>query len=131
MAQLEQEQIRRLRQAMLERQRILAAEVREKRNHAATEDNAQAAGGVGDTGDESVSRMITDIDLQEASRDSVELREIEAALGRMDDATYGLCSECAAVIDYRRLEAQPAALRCVACQEKHEKMYAHGSTPRL
>lgn len=124
-------ELERLRQTMLERQRILTDEVKAKRGSAASEDNVEATGGVGDGGDESVARMITDLDLQEAGRDLDELRDIGAALGRMDDGSYGLCAECGGAIDPRRLDAQPAALRCLKCQTQHEKMYAHKNTPTL
>ena len=43
------------------------------------------------------------------------LRRIEAALGRLDDGSYGECSECGEAIPLRRLQIDPAATRCVDC----------------
>lgn len=34
-------------------------------------------------------------------------------------------------IDYERLEASPAATRCIRCQERREKTLAHEATPTL
>ena len=131
MADLTKAELERLKAQLLERQRVLTDEVRSKREQAATDGNENAAGGVGDAGDESVTRMIADLDISEAGRDLDELRDIETALGRMDDGRYGKCDECGLEIDYRRLEAQPTAIRCVPCQAQHEKTYAHKSTPTL
>jgi len=56
----------------------------------------------------------------EQDRDAAELREIRAALNRMDDGSYGVCADCGTDIPLARLRAQPAALRCIACQERYE-----------
>lgn len=54
-------------------------------------------------------------------RDVVELREVEAALGRLHEPEFGLCADCGVEIPYARLQANPAAARCVACQALREK----------
>jgi RNA polymerase-binding transcription factor len=41
------------------------------------------------------------------------LIEIEAALARIDDGTYGLCAACGGVISEERLEAVPYATLCI------------------
>ena len=43
------------------------------------------------------------------------LAEVEAALVRIEDGTYGTCEACGGAIPAERLEARPAARRCVAC----------------
>lgn len=43
------------------------------------------------------------------------LSEIDEALTRVADGTYGLCVECHEPIPFRRLEALPAASRCIEC----------------
>lgn len=130
MAELTDKQLKKLRQQMVDRQRQLVAEVSEQRSQAAADGN-QDGHGVGDAADESVVRMMTDLHLQEAGRDLEELRDIDAALKRMDDGSYGECDECGNDIGYPRLEAQPTAMRCVECQTIHEKTYAGKSTPTL
>ena len=131
MANLTDKQLQTLRKSMLERQRLLVSEVSEQRARAAEDGSQDASLGVGDAGDESVVRMMTDLHLQEAGRDLEELRDIDAALQRMDSGAYGDCDECGNEIGYPRLEAQPTALRCVECQSLHEKTYASKSTPTL
>jgi DnaK suppressor protein len=43
------------------------------------------------------------------------LRRIDAALRRCDQGRYGLCLDCEDPIDPRRLDADPAAERCIRC----------------
>jgi DnaK suppressor protein len=45
------------------------------------------------------------------------LREVEAALARVDNGTYGFCQRCSAPIAARRLDAVPWAKHCVPCAE--------------
>ena len=76
MANLTKDQLERLRKKLLDRQRVLIGEVREKREQAAAEGNEGGVNApVGDTGDESVMRMAADLDIQEAGRDMEELNE--------------------------------------------------------
>lgn len=46
------------------------------------------------------------------------LEEIDAALIRVDDGTYGLCEDCRKPVPEGRLEIIPYARRCVACQQR-------------
>jgi DnaK suppressor protein len=48
------------------------------------------------------------------------LRQIEAAVRRCEDGTYGLCLDCDEAIDQRRLQADPAAATCIACASARE-----------
>lgn len=50
--------------------------------------------------------------------DAMLLREIEAALVRMDNDEYGTCPECDEAISMKRLHAVPWAHYCVTCQEQ-------------
>ena len=47
--------------------------------------------------------------------DLTEIREIRAALSRLDAGTYGLCSRCEAPIAEGRLEALPFTTVCIDC----------------
>ena len=131
MANLSKSQLKSLKAKLLDRQRVLTEEIKAKRERTAAEGNEDAIGVVGDAGDESVMREITDLSLQEAGRDMEELQEIDAALRRMEDGDYGDCEECGGEIDFRRLEVQPTASRCLPCQAQHEKTYAHKNTPTM
>ena len=45
------------------------------------------------------------------------LREVEEALARVKEGTYGICAECEEPISPKRLQALPWAKFCVRCQE--------------
>jgi len=44
-----------------------------------------------------------------------------AALGRIEENTYGRCVDCGADIPEGRLDARPDAARCVGCQAKRAR----------
>lgn len=71
----------------------------------------------GDQGSE-ISELDRENALIERERD--EREDIEAALKRIDDGTYGRCVDCGQPIPDERLEARPEAARCMVDQEKHE-----------
>jgi DnaK suppressor protein len=48
------------------------------------------------------------------------LAQVEAALRRLDEGTYGTCARCGKEIDAERLEARPYATYCIACQSEIE-----------
>jgi DnaK suppressor protein len=56
----------------------------------------------------------------EAERDRRELLDVRAARTRLAGGLYGWCEDCEEAIDPRRLQAQPAASRCAACQSEFE-----------
>ena len=68
--------------------------------------------------------ILADLDIATVTRDVAELSEVEAALVRIDDGSYGTCSNCGEPIGAPRLNVQPTAERCIACQEKVEKRAA-------
>lgn len=47
----------------------------------------------------------------------LELAEVDEALGRVADGTYGICTGCGKPIPDARLEVRPFAERCVPCAE--------------
>ena len=49
------------------------------------------------------------------------LRQIEAALKRIDDDAYGYCRECDEPINPKRLEFDPTVLLCIECASKAEQ----------
>jgi DnaK suppressor protein len=48
------------------------------------------------------------------------LRQVRAALQRIEDGTYGYCIDCGREIDRSRLEAVPWTTYCREDQEKHD-----------
>lgn len=50
--------------------------------------------------------------------------QLDAALQRLDEGTYGLCEDCLQPINEKRLEAVPFAIRCIDCQRHAEQLEA-------
>ncbi len=48
-----------------------------------------------------------------------ELAEIEAALGRIEEGSYGVCEACGGPMGLQRLRAIPEARYCLACSGNH------------
>jgi len=46
------------------------------------------------------------------------LHEVDAALVRMDDGTFGACETCGSPIGDERLEARPFARQCMDCKRR-------------
>jgi DnaK suppressor protein len=46
------------------------------------------------------------------------LRELDAALERIDKGTYGRCESCGTEIPADRLDARPVARLCVSCKQR-------------
>ena len=45
------------------------------------------------------------------------LAQIEVAIRRLDEGTYGTCQRCHEPIPFARLEARPYSQRCVSCAD--------------
>lgn len=59
--------------------------------------------------------------LRLASGESEMLRAVEEALQRIEDGSYGVCTDCEKPIPIKRLEVFPAAQRCVECKSNFER----------
>ena len=113
------------RAALLQRKSELEREVEEGTRRRLEEDAYRnMAGEVGDAGDASTATEQADLRNSQIERDLAELRAIDAALVRLDDGSYGLCTRCGGEIGAARLRANPAAERCIVCQAAHERQYA-------
>lgn len=56
-----------------------------------------------------------------AQRRKMVLQDIDAALRRVDDGSYGLCLDCDEPIADKRLAFDPTARRCIRCESKREE----------
>ncbi len=70
--------------------------------------------------DRAVGDWVRDVEIAQGVRGNAELQAVESALRRIADGTYGECIDCGEMIPGARLEANPAAARCVPCQQRFE-----------
>jgi|KBSMisStaDraftv2_1062788.scaffolds.fasta_scaffold64451_2 DnaK suppressor protein len=116
-------------QTLLRKQRDLQA------NIARLEDEARESGEdeVRDSTDDATSSQGASESLQEDTLESETLIQVEDALQRIQDGTYGKCRDCGRPIEPARLEAVPWAAYCLEDQAKRDQA-AHvplGGTSRL
>ena len=74
---------------------------------------------------------VAELDVAMVIRESQELQDIEAALARIAEGSYGVCTECGDEIGRARLKAYPTAERCLPCQQENERLRGQVHTPRL
>ncbi len=58
------------------------------------------------------------VNLRRLQIDAKLLRAIEAAIERIENGTYGICTNCEGEISLARLKAVPWTSVCLACKEK-------------
>lgn len=111
--------------ALRERLEARAAELREEvaavRAEEAGDMTRTPGGPVEDDGERGEEEARHRVRRAEQGRDTRELDDIGAALDRMDSGRYGECIDCGGDIPLARLQVQPAAARCAACQARFER----------
>jgi RNA polymerase-binding protein DksA len=72
---------------------------------------------------------MVDRELDETLEDNAEaiVREIDAALARLAEGTYGRCTRCGQQIPEGRLDAVPYATLCVTCKRDEERLERAGA----
>ena len=81
------------------------------------EDEGQAP----DIADRATTESERSIVLRARDRQRKLVAKIDAALGRIDDGSYGFCDDTGEPIGIRRLEARPIATLSIEAQERHER----------
>jgi DnaK suppressor protein len=83
--------------------------------------NIKSADSGGDSADVAFEAGSDEMASQLAELDSRELSQIERALARLKQGTYGLCESCGSKIPVGRLNALPYTTLCINCQREMEK----------
>src|SRR5947208_15604478 len=93
--------------------RALAGELEDLRNSKARDSAGDTADAAFDSGNEEIASQLAELEARE-------LRQIERALARIKQGTYGLCEYCQTKIPVARLNALPYSTTCVKCQREME-----------
>jgi DnaK suppressor protein len=83
-----------------------------------------------DTGDQSSRDMAQDLELSLLEMRDRTFKEINRALQRFAEGTYGVCEQCGVDIPEGRLVAMPFARHCVGCQSQIELLEKIRRTPQ-
>jgi DnaK suppressor protein len=87
--------------------------------------------GVKDSVDMSLQDVNQELALRLGERESQMIADIDQALLRIEEGTYGVCARCGEPIDERRLEALPTARYDAACQSAIEAAQGLDDAPTL
>ena len=87
--------------------------------------------GVKDSVDMSVQDVSQELALRLGERESQMVADIDQALLRIEEGTYGECAKCGQAIDERRLEAVPTARYDAKCQNEIEANDGIDDAPTL
>jgi DnaK suppressor protein len=69
-----------------------------------------------------------EVAIRNLDRESRLLKQVQSALARIDDETFGVCLRCDEQIPEKRLLAVPWAAYCVPCQEIIDRQRAAGAS---
>jgi DnaK suppressor protein len=100
-------------------QNLLLAQLRQSSEQIRTDQQAALElydDGVKDSVDLSVQDLNKEIALRLGERSSQVVADVDQALLRIKEGSYGICARCSQPIDERRLEALPTARYDAACQ---------------
>ena len=87
-----------------------------RENQADALETASSDDGVKDVADQSVKDVNQEIEYRLSERESQLVADIDQALLRLDEGSYGVCARCGKDIPERRLDALPTARYDAECQ---------------
>jgi DnaK suppressor protein len=116
-AVLDKRTLARFKKILLKEREEIVGEVRQ------TYESSKEVGqdGIQDIGDEAANIYNKQILLSLNENERMRLKEVDEALDRIENGTYGICEECGGAIGLKRLEVRPVAKYCVPCLTKLER----------
>lgn len=93
--------------------RVLAGELEDLRNAKLRDSSGDTADAAFDSGNEEIASQLAELEARE-------LNQIDRALERMKQGTYGLCEFCQTKIPVARLNVLPYSTTCINCQRDME-----------
>jgi DnaK suppressor protein len=114
--------------------KLLLSELRRHAQHI-TDEQAQALDVNNDdakeNSDVALRNGIQELALKLSDNESQMVADIDMALRRMEEGSYGMCVRCGKEIDEKRLEAMPTARYDAECQSAMEERKGTGAGPSL
>ena len=110
--------LKKMKEYLLEQRKTLLASLADQgedmRNLVKTVESGDEADVAADVIDRT---LLTALGTQDANR----LQQIDSALDRINQGTYGRCVKCGKEIPHERLEVLPYALMCITCASAQER----------
>lgn len=121
---LSKEQLKQFRQLLITERAKLASEIRSLAQDAAKSPR-EASGDLSaytvHMADMAADTYDRELSMNIVSSEQELLYQIDDALKRLDDGTFGVCQQCSQPITMSRLKAVPYASMCIACQRTKEQ----------
>ncbi len=90
-----------------------------------------AGDGAKESADLSLHDLLEDLTVKRGEQESQMVADIDQALLRIEEGSYGICARCNQAIDERRLEALPTARYDATCQAAIEDAKGNSARPTL
>jgi len=114
-------ELKRFEKMLLDERARLLKSIRNIEDESRAEGNRERSSDLSSYAESGTDNFELETALNIASSESERLAEIDDALQRIKDGTYGICEGSGKPIPKKRLEAFPAARYCVEYQEELEK----------
>ena len=119
-----QDRLLELRKSLLKKKEDILKEVKEEISKYVSGENKQLVDTALDDGDWAVVDISEDISLLRLSAHRKLMHNIDEAIRKIGEGTYGICEECGEEIREKRLLVLPTATLCIDCQEHKEQFEA-------
>ena len=113
-----------LKKSLIRKREDILKEVKEEIAKYVSGDNKQLVDTANDEGDWAQVDISEDLSLQRLSAQRKLMYNIDEAIRKIAEGTYGICEDCGDEISEKRLLVLPAATLCVDCQESREQAEA-------
>ena len=110
-----------LKKSLIRKKENILREAKEEIAKYVSGENKQLVDTAVDDGDWALVDISEDINLQRLSSHRKLLHNIDEAIRKIADGTYGICEECGEEISEKRLLVLPTATLCIDCQENKEQ----------
>lgn len=103
-----------IKKELMHRRRELEEKLQQLSSEKISDDEVQ------DPGDQALSSTMETLRSSLQDTELAEYNRIVRALEKVEDGSYGICTDCGVVIAEKRLQSYPNAERCLGCQETFE-----------
>ena len=110
-----------LRKQLDEQAKELRGEIDDAESLVETLKRDASSEGSGDEADAGTKTFEREHEMSLANNSRDLLQQVERALARLDEGTYGRCETCGQPIPKARLQAAPRATLCVSCKQREER----------
>ena len=121
---LEPGRLRELKNSLLKRRDAIVKEAKDEIAKYVSGENRQLVDTAVDEGDWAVVDISEDINLMRLDAHRKLMLDIDEALRKIQEGTYGICEDCGEEISEKRLGVMPTATLCISCKESREQLEA-------